>query len=746
LIAFDGSRSSWIAGAHAQSPPQGSSVLPPVTVEAPRAQRRPRAAQPSRRADRAAGPRSRQRQAQERAAEATPAGERGNPKAAPGGFVSSEAGLGMLGNRSILEAPFSITGFTEQFIKDRQASTAKDVLQNDPAVNYTGTVGYFADQFTVRGFPIAQFGSFLYDGQSVGTLSKFGIELVDRIDVLKGPGAALYGIPAFPSVGGVINYVPKRPLDYDYNSITARWVQPESFGAHFDVSRRYGDKREFGIRVNGNYTDGEVWPSTRVQHPAGSVSLDWKPTDRLRMYLDVLYTANFNKRDQLPFQVAPGVPIPPAPSAKVNYLQPWNYTNNPFALAFFKTEYDLAADWKFDATYRHSYLGYDFLAVSPTITDAAGGYSERPFFRDKQHYDVFGGQANVRGKFYAAGFKHEPTFGVDAEDHKIFQTPTFFPLGGATQLASNLANPVYIPKPMLPSLVERKQLNTRITTAYANDVITLPGEYVQVIGGVRHITLEQLSFSNVTGALTNDYEGAKFLPVYSVLIHPTKSLSFYGSYSQGFEAGGIAGPTANNPGQVLGPISSEQYEAGAKIQMFGMLATIAGFQLSRNSQYLDPVTNIFGEFGVQTHTGVEASVTGEPIKGTRFILGGMAFDAVSKNTGNPATEGKVPIGVSRTQANLYIEQDVPWISGFSINGGLYYAGPQFFDATNERQIAGWTRLDLGVRYRTLLQNKYTLTTRFNVENIEDKRYWISTIGGLGLAQPRTYKVSAQLQW
>ena len=356
----------------------------------------------------------------------------------------------------------------------------------------------------------------------------------------------------------------------------------------------------------------------------------------------------------------------------------------------------MSADWKVDATYRQSYLGYDFLAVSPTITNGTtGAYTERPFFRDKQHYDVFGGQANLRGKFYTLGLKHEPTFGVDAEDHKIFQTPTFFPLGGAAELPSNFANPVYIPKPIVPDLVERKSLNTRVKTVYANDVVTFPGDYVQVIGGVRHITIEQLSFSNTTGVKTGTYEGGKLLPIYSLLIYPTQFLSFYGSYSQGFEAGGTAGPTANNPGQALGPISSEQYEAGAKIQMFGLLATIAGFQITRGSQYLDPVTNVFGEFGDQVHTGVEASITGEPIKGTRFILGGMAFDAVAKNTGDPATEGKVPIGVSRTQANLYVEQDLPFAPGVSVNGGVYYAGQQFFDATNQRQIPGWNRLISG---------------------------------------------------
>ena len=309
LLALDTGASSNFS-AHAQTVQQPPASLPPVTVEAPLVRQRRNVTAPSRRATRTIARANSQRQVQQEVADTRPAGERGDPKAAPGGFIRSETSVGILGNRPVLEVPFSITSYTERLIKDRQAVTAKDALQNDPAVNYTGTVGYFADQFTIRGYPIAQFGSFLYDGQSVDTLSKFGIELVDRIDVLKGPGAVLYGISAFPSVGGVINYVPKRPLEYDYNSITARWIQPESFGAHFDVSRRYGDRREFGIRVNGNYTDGEVWPTTRVQHPAALVSMDWKPTDRFRMYLDLLYTANYNKRDQLPFNVSPGVPIP----------------------------------------------------------------------------------------------------------------------------------------------------------------------------------------------------------------------------------------------------------------------------------------------------------------------------------------------------------------------------------------------------------------------------------------------------
>ena len=51
-----------------------------------------------------------------------------------GGMVATGGQLGMLGNRGVMDTPFSQTNYTAKLIQDQQARTVADVLQNDPSV------------------------------------------------------------------------------------------------------------------------------------------------------------------------------------------------------------------------------------------------------------------------------------------------------------------------------------------------------------------------------------------------------------------------------------------------------------------------------------------------------------------------------------------------------------------------------------------------------------------------------------
>jgi hypothetical protein len=54
-----------------------------------------------------------------------------------GGQVATGARIGALGNTDIAKTPFSVTSYTEQFIRDRQARTASEALALDPSVRAT---------------------------------------------------------------------------------------------------------------------------------------------------------------------------------------------------------------------------------------------------------------------------------------------------------------------------------------------------------------------------------------------------------------------------------------------------------------------------------------------------------------------------------------------------------------------------------------------------------------------------------
>lgn len=194
-----------------------------------------------------------------------------------GGQVAQGARLGMLGNTSTMKSPFNVTSYTDKFIRDQQAATGADALILDPSVRSTHPTGGIVDSFNIRGFPINEGnnGEFAFEGlYGIAPSYRIFTEYVERIEVLKGPSAALSGIAPNGGVGGVINVVPKRAGE-DLTRLTASYGSTSRFGGHWDVARRYGESRQWGVRASGGVTGGNTpidasprrrasgrWPST----------------------------------------------------------------------------------------------------------------------------------------------------------------------------------------------------------------------------------------------------------------------------------------------------------------------------------------------------------------------------------------------------------------------------------------------------------------------------------------------------
>ncbi|MBP2498321.1 outer membrane receptor protein involved in Fe transport [Methylobacterium sp. PvP109] len=196
--------------------------------------------------------------------------------------------MGVLGTRDALNTPFSTVNFTQQVIQDQQARTAADTLVNDSSVRLTTGSNGFDDTFQIRGFPVP--------AQDVGLNGLYGLissnrvaaQYIERIEVLKGPGAFMYGIPPGGSVGGSINIVTKRALDVPLLQVTPQYISPGNFGVHVDASTRGGQNKEWGIRFNGLGRTGEASINDgNWQTGLGALSLDYQG-ERLRWALDVI--------------------------------------------------------------------------------------------------------------------------------------------------------------------------------------------------------------------------------------------------------------------------------------------------------------------------------------------------------------------------------------------------------------------------------------------------------------------------
>lgn len=68
-----------------------------------------------------------------------------------GGQVATGGRVGILGDKSFMDTPYSVINYTKELIQNQQATTLADVVANDPSIrNINPRFGRF-DQFTIRG-------------------------------------------------------------------------------------------------------------------------------------------------------------------------------------------------------------------------------------------------------------------------------------------------------------------------------------------------------------------------------------------------------------------------------------------------------------------------------------------------------------------------------------------------------------------------------------------------------------------
>jgi iron complex outermembrane recepter protein len=125
----------------------------------------------------------------------------------------------------LLDAPLSITAFSAADIEERGFKTLEDVAQTTAGVQYSQQGGQIPGRFTsairFRGMnvnsdsPSLQLGALFVDGVFVlGGTQSIPYDDIERIEVIKGPQAALYGRSTF---GGAINYITRTPSLTEYS-------------------------------------------------------------------------------------------------------------------------------------------------------------------------------------------------------------------------------------------------------------------------------------------------------------------------------------------------------------------------------------------------------------------------------------------------------------------------------------------------------------------------------------------------
>lgn len=172
----------------------------------------------------------------------------------------------------IFEAPAAISVVEANQIETRSTFTAAEHLKALPAVDFAST-GINQSLVVLRGFNNVFTGALLpltdYRVARVPALrfNAFNLiptanEDIERIEVVSGPGSALYGPN---SANGVMHIITKSPFGSEGTTLSAGGGERVAFSGALRHANSFNNR--FGYKISGQYYKGKDWESYDAQEP-----------------------------------------------------------------------------------------------------------------------------------------------------------------------------------------------------------------------------------------------------------------------------------------------------------------------------------------------------------------------------------------------------------------------------------------------------------------------------------------------
>ncbi|MEG3221807.1 TonB-dependent receptor [Vibrio gigantis] len=655
---------------------------------------------------------------------------------------------------AIGETPRAISIVTREQMDDRASISIADALQYTPSIqaNYFGEDNK-QDWFVIRGFKQAnsglyQDGTRLYSsGFYSWQIDPFGLE---RVEILRGPGSALYGQTP---PGGVINVVSKRPqFDGGSGQFAIEYGTDDRKQISLDVNTEVNDKMAFRLqalgRKNGSRVDG-----VEAERIFIAPSLAYKFTDDTKITL----LTSYQKDDSDPYlQFLPmeGT-LTSNPNGKISDSTAVGNTDwETFEREQLSIGYEFEHHFndstyfmqntrysKMDINLRQMYsLGYakDYgLGVyDPTDSKILRGAST-----EEGTSDAFNIDNRVVHTFKTGVVEHTLLAGIDYQsidiDSKDYAADPFVADGnssisvpvpgvGLVPIANPLFdvfNPSYSNNVTLLdsnfSVVDESDRQTTKTKnnqlgLYLQDQMMIADKWAVQIG-VRYDDSQNKTHNTTTGAKTK-VDNEEWTTNFGVAYLMDSGFTPYASYAQSFNP--IIQLDQN--GDPAKPERGEQYEVGLKYQprSFDGYFNIAAFEVSKEN-LARQVAGQLTQIGEVRNRGVEleavANVTEELtlIGNVSFIDSEIIEDENSSHVGN--TPSQIADQLASAWAN-YRFLSGP-LDGLTVGAGARYVGDSYADNTETNVVPSYTLFDATVSYR-IEDYKFQVAAK----NLADKEY------------------------
>lgn len=528
------------------------------------------------------------------------------------------------GDFALKEIPQAITEIDSETLRQNNILRLTDALDMNASVVRQNTLGGLWDSFAIRGFAGDENlpSGYLVNGFNAGR--GFGgqrdVAGIERVEVLKGPAAALIGRG---EPGGTINLVTKQAeLGRTFGSGSLQYGSYDRIRADADANLALTGA--ITARLIGYYEKGDTFRDHVEQKRWGFLpSIGVALGDRTRLTYDFEWT-----RVEVPFDrgiVVLNNDFNTVPRSR--FLgEPGDGDTVARATGHqLRLDHQLNDHWSLliGASHRETLLtGFssDAEQTASRQTLYVDGHSlsrqRRSRRYDAKHSVI---RAEVAGNFETGPLRHRVLLGGDFDRFEYDNHFTRFrPPAVSTNpddrasYVIDIDDPVYGRYPLPVTSVTTNRLDTQRSFGfYVQDQIEL-SERLQIRIGGRYDSLT-LDVDNRLLPQPNRHNKRKyerFSPQAGIVYHLADPISLYAAYGQGYRAN-VGADFFNN---IFDPETSESIEAGVKLTALGgaLTGTLSVYQLTKDNVLASDNNNpgFSVAIGKARSRGVELDVNG----------------------------------------------------------------------------------------------------------------------------------------
>ena len=630
--------------------------------------------------------------------------------------------------QSISVIPVSVLNDLGSISVERALDFAGGVSKQN---NFGGLTLY---EYSVRGFTTSEFYK---DGFSAnrGYPSTPDVVSIERIEVLKGPAASLYGRG---DPGGTVNIVTKKPRPEAFATLHTSAGSWDRYRTALDVNTPLDEDGNVLSRVNLAVEDGQSFRDhvdrERV-FVAPSFSWQLNPDTTLLVESEfVRHRSTFDRGIVAPNNVWSGV-------SRSTFLGEPNDgdIDNHNNLLQAALEHHLNDAWKLRLAshYKQGKL-WGFASEARALNADGHTVNRRYRERDNDWHDSIT-QLELRGLFDTGPWQHELLIGSEYENYRKNERVTTI---AGSPYAIDIDQPVYgQPKPGgarsgtdFFEHVESRALNLQ-------DQILFTDTWRGMLGA-RLERFEQ-GIDDHTRNTTNRQQHDALTQRAGLLYQLTPEIGLFANASTSFKPNN----GLDAAGRSFDPEEGIGYEIGIKSELFDdrLSSTLAAFHIEKkNVLALDPGTDTSRAMGKARSQGFDLQVAGQVTDAVR-VIGAFAYiDAEVTEGDKVIPTGSRILGVAKHSGSLlgvYAFQDGR-LRGSDLGAAFTYVGDRSGEAGSDFQLPAYHTVDLLAHYKA----SDNVTVGLNLNNVFDEKYFERSYSNYWVnpGEPRNFTVSLTL--